>query len=131
MLQPSLVTHGNRHGKLRKTVQEIGGTIQRVNNPLVFIAFLETAFLGEYAVTGKGLAQNINNFLLGLPVNFGDKIITVFCMDGKRIQFAEIADDDVTGATCCTYRNIKRGINGFSCLRILMRGIIPCPSRQE
>ena len=92
-------------------MQEVCGAIQGVNDPLVFIAFLKTAFLGQDAVTGKCLAQGKNDFLFSLPVNLGDEIVPVFCMYGQCVQFSEVTNNDVTGAACGTDGDVEGGIH--------------------
>ena len=63
----------NRDRKLREAMQEIGGAIQRIKDPLVFRVF--TTFFGQNAIFRVGLAQYIDNRLLGFTINVGDEII--------------------------------------------------------
>ena len=61
--------HGDRHSELRKAVQEIGGAVERIDDPDEFAvctaAVALAAFLGENRVIGIVLANGLDDVPLG------------------------------------------------------------------
>ena len=70
-------------------VQIVGGTVQRVDNPFVFCAFVaqHTCFFGQDAVLRVGFLQCADNNVFGLPVHIGDKVVGGFAVhaDGRKV----------------------------------------------
>ena len=91
-------------GEVRDGVQEVGGAVQRVDDPGVGLVgpLDQAALLAKEAVAGAGLGQRFEDHLLGLEVGGGDEI-------GRRLfghlQLAEFAEIAVEAA-----RRLARGV---------------------
>ena len=97
--QPVLVAKTDGDGEMRNTVQEIGGAVQRIDDPLIIVvAVLFAAFLGQNAVVGIGLAQGLNNFLFGLHIRFTDEVVALFGGDAQPFEVIEVTEQDAAGA---------------------------------
>ena len=74
--QNPFALQGDGNGEVRNGVQEIGGAVERVDDPAVGLvgAFDETAFLAEESITWPGLFKLRADHRLGLDVGGGDKV---------------------------------------------------------
>ncbi|MCY1177914.1 hypothetical protein D9M73_182400 [compost metagenome] len=102
---------------MRDATQEVGGAVQRVDDPQVILAFFAAACVqaGFFAVDGVvrvGLAQGIDDFLLCGAIDFGDVILGVFFVDLDGIQALDGAEDQFTGAAGGAQRDIQHGLHG-------------------
>ncbi len=90
----------DRDREVRDAVQEIGGAVERVDNPAVgFVrAFARAAFLAKEPVTGAGLVEIVPQHLLGLAVGGGDEIARPLQRHLKVLDLAEIALERAAGA---------------------------------
>jgi hypothetical protein len=101
--QPVLVAETDGNGEVRNAVQEVGGAVQRIDDPLILVlAVLFAAFLGQNTVVGIGLAQNLDNLLFGLYVRFTDEVVALFGGDGQPF---EVDRSDGAG---CGWRSRRR-----------------------
>ena len=94
------IPHSYRHAKLRKAVDEVGGAVERVDDPgvLVFRAARVLArFLGEDRVVGVRLAHNADDGRFGGLVDLGDEIVGAL---GLHLEAArdDCAIDERSGA---------------------------------
>jgi hypothetical protein len=72
------VRQRDRHRVDREAVQEVGGAVQRVDDPgelAVLGAMLAAGLLGQDAVAGVGLEQRLDDGLLGRLVDLGDEVV--------------------------------------------------------
>ncbi len=60
----------DRHGEMRNAVQEVGGAVERIDDPDIGLvgAFARAAFLADEAVAGPRLGQFLVKRLLGALV---------------------------------------------------------------
>src|SRR5690606_25526741 len=90
MLDATLDAAGDAHGKVRYAAQEVGGAIQRVDDPDDIRAFtltgLEAGLFGVKAVIRVGLAQMIDDGLFCSPVDFADVVVRFLLVDGQDVQ---------------------------------------------
>ena len=72
----ALALERDRDGELRDAVQEIGGAVERIDDPAMGLvgALAHAAFLAEEAVAGPRLGQFGIQRLLGAAVGGGDEI---------------------------------------------------------
>ena len=99
---------GDRDGKLREAVQEIGGPVERIDDPGVFVAALLAAFLGQEAVRGVRLADGRDQDLLGRTVDFADEVIAALFADGQRADAIEASHDDFACAPRGADRDVEQ-----------------------
>src|SRR5690606_9000827 len=82
VLEATTVFACNAHGIVRNAADEVGGAIQRIDDPEVISTFSgalrDPAFLAEDAVIGVRLAQRGHDQLFGGAVDLGDIILRVF-----------------------------------------------------
>ena len=79
---------------MRDAVQEIGGAVERVDDPAVALvaALAGAAFLEQHAVAGPGAAELGLERALGLEVGGRDEIARPLDRDLQLLDLAEIAD---------------------------------------
>ena len=84
---------------MRDAVQEIGGAVERIDDPAVGLvgALAEAAFLAEKAVAGTRLGQLRKQRLLGAAVGGGDEIGRPLERDLQLLDFAEVALERARG----------------------------------
>ena len=94
----------DRDGEMRDPVEEIGGAVQRVDNPAVMLVgtFRRAAFLEQQAVAGTRLGQLVAERPLGAQIRGGDELTRTLDRDLQLLDFAEIADQPA--------RRFQRGI---------------------
>ena len=122
-----LATDGDR--VLRKSVQVVGGTIQRVDDPAVFsIAFDNAGFLGDDTVIGIGLEQILDNSGFGLSIDVTDKIVAGFYFDLQVGYFVDFADDKIPGVMSRSNPAFRPRaiVNGFDMSRSTTSTFIEC-----
>ena len=81
------------NAELRNAVQEIGGAVERIDDPGVRLvgAFAAAAFLADEAVARTRLVEFRVERLLGAAVGGGDEIRRAFERNLQLLDFAEIA----------------------------------------
>ena len=84
---------------MRNAANKVRGAVQRVYHPAVLgiATAREAAFLGKDSVIGKGLVQMVDNVLLGLDIDFGNKIVDALGLHLETIQIVGCAHDKLTG----------------------------------
>src|SRR3569623_1591439 len=93
----ALVAQCDRHRKLRKAVQEIGGAVEWVDHPGILAAALFPALFGEDAMIGMRLADGLDDLLFGAVVDLGHEIVAAFALDLQAVHALERAGDDGAG----------------------------------
>ena len=116
MLKATAVFAGNAHGEMRHAAHEVGGAIERVDDPQVILAlaltFAEAAFLTVDTVVRIGLAQCRDDGLLSRTVYFGDVVLGVLLVDGDGVQALDGTKNQFTGAAGRAQRDIQHGLHG-------------------
>ncbi|MNO64475.1 hypothetical protein D3C76_552030 [compost metagenome] len=116
VLEAATVFAGNADGKVRDATQEVGGAIEGVDDPQVVFAFtaacVQAGFFTEDTMGRIGLAQGIDDALLGRAIDFRDVILGVFFVDLDGIQALDGAEDQFTGAAGGAQRDIQHGLHG-------------------
>src|ERR1022692_5318654 len=89
----------DRDRELRNAVQEIGGAVERIDDPAMRLvgALALASFLAKKAITGPRLAQRGEQRLLGTAVGGRDEIGRAFERDLQLLQLAEIALERARG----------------------------------
>ncbi len=116
VFQAALVLAGDAHREVRDATDEVGGAIQRVDDPDVVGAFAfacqVAGFLTVEAVGGVGLAQDGENGLLGSAIDFGDEVIGAFFVDGDNVQALNRTENQFTGAAGRAQCDVQHGLHG-------------------
>ncbi len=102
----------DRHRKLWKAVQKIGGAVEWVDDPLVLVTVMRAGFLSQYAVLRVGLAQGMDNDVFSLAVDLGDEVVTVLAGDRQGVQTVDVTDNQIARGTSGTRGNIEHGMHG-------------------
>ncbi|MNE09261.1 hypothetical protein D3C80_1019330 [compost metagenome] len=116
VLDAAAVLAGDADGEVRQAVDEVGGAVQRIDDPQVVGAVAgaldQAAFLGEDAVVRVGLLQHIDDRLLGGAVNLGHVVLGVLLVDRDCIQAFDRAEDEFAGTAGRAQRDIQHGLHG-------------------
>src|SRR6185503_3774191 len=85
----------DRDGEMRNSVEEIGRSIERVDDParLCWIALDRSTFLQQHAPIGPRIAKLLDNRLLGAFVGHGDEVRRPLAADLKLLDLAEVAPE--------------------------------------
>ena len=96
----ALALQADRNRELRDAVQEVGGAVERIDDPGValVVAFADAALFADEAVTRPRLGEVGVQHLLGAPVGHGDEIGGAFQRDLEILDLAEIALEAAAGA---------------------------------
>ena len=115
VLNAALYAAGDADGKVRYTANEVGGAVQRVDDPDSVGAFamarLEAAFLGLNAVVGIGLAQLADNGLLGGAIHFRHIIARVLFVHGEHIKAFHGTVNELSCAARGTQGDVQHGLH--------------------
>ena len=113
---------GNGYGEVGYTPQEVGGPIQRVDDPAVLGVRIATAatFLAQKRVLRVSLAQVVDNFLLRRPVYFGNKVIGALGLHLDQVELVRGAGDNVTSLARCAQGGMAHGFH--ECSRVDLNG---------
>ena len=73
--EPSTMLVGNRHAEVRKGVREVGGAVERIDNPSMRAPpRVRPALFGEDRTVRKGAVERPDGRLFGLLVGLGNEI---------------------------------------------------------
>jgi hypothetical protein len=103
---------GDRHGEHREAVQEVGGTIERVDDPERIVRAARAAFLGEECMLRIVAADGGDDFLLGRVVHLGDEVVAPLGSNGQRLQAVQAADDDLAGTARGAHGDVEKRRHG-------------------
>ena len=101
----------DRHGEVRNAVQEVGGAVERIDDPDIGLvgAFARAAFLADEAVAGAGLGQFVIERLFGALVGEGDEVCRTFQRNLQILDLAEIALQVAAGAARGFHHDVEKG----------------------
>ena len=87
-------------GEMRDAVQEIGGAVERIDDPAVGLvgAVADAAFLAEEAVIRPRLGKFLAHDFLGAAVGGGDEVARPLDRDLEVLDLAEVALEAAAGA---------------------------------
>ena len=100
VLEPAAMLDGDRDGEHRKAVQEIGGAVERIDDPHELVAAAAAGLLAQEAMVGMHAPHRLDDVPLGHVVDFGDEIVPALGLHVEAGHAVEVADDDVAGAAC-------------------------------
>jgi hypothetical protein len=110
----SAVLNRDRDAILRKTVDEIGGAVERVDDPAVLgIRHRKIpGLLAQHRVVGVGLAQDLDDRCFRGAVDLGDEVVLALGADLQRTSVQRRAIDDAAGAARRLDRRVEQGMHG-------------------
>jgi hypothetical protein len=74
-VEPAATLVGDRHAALRKAMREVGGAVERIDNPsMLALPRVGTALFGEDRVVQEGAAERPDDRLFGFLVGLGNEI---------------------------------------------------------
>ena len=124
----------NRDGEVRDAVQEIGGAIERIDDPRMRLvgAFAAAAFLTEKAVARPCLHQLCVEGFFGATVGGRHEIGRALQRDLQFFQFAEVAFDRARGLARGGDHDIEQGgmLHG-ACGLPVKAGVVKAAARPQ
>ena len=110
----ALALQSQRNGEDRNAVQEIGGAIERIDDPAMGAsrAVGGAGFLGQEAIARPRLGEFLDQRLLGLPVGGGDEIARPLDRHLKVLDLAEIARQRTAGLHDGGDHDVEKGRAG-------------------
>jgi hypothetical protein len=94
------VLQADRHRELREAVNEIGGAVQRIDDPQVIdVAFgpARARLLGQDRVVRIRCRQHRDDGLLGRPIDLGDEVAAALARHSNQVQVQAGPVDDGAG----------------------------------
>ena len=88
-------------------MQEIGGAIERVDNPDGVGFALYATFFGENRVIGIVFQDAIDDGLLGRQIGFTDEIVAAFLLDPELFKINHLLDECAASTSCRHHRYIE------------------------
>ena len=88
-------------------MHEVGGAVERVDDPDDFVVAGGAAFLGEDGVVGVQPADGLDDVGFGGLVDLGDEVVAALALDLDGFEARDGADDDVAGAARGFDRDIE------------------------
>src|ERR1700693_1145963 len=111
-LEPTALLDRNRDCEHREAVQEVGGAIERIDDPDDLAVAAATAFLGQERMRGIEFADDRDDLALGGLVDLADVVVAALGGDLETLQSYQAADDDLAGTACGAYRDIEQRMHG-------------------
>src|SRR5581483_8246550 len=121
----------NRDGEDRDAVQEVGGAVERIDDPAMGAvgAFDLAALLHEEAVAGTSAGEFLVQDLLGAVIRGADEVRGTFQRDLKLLDLAEVAREAPSGLAGGGKHHVhqRRGGHGraFISSGTVMPGLVP------
>ncbi len=108
---PEVAADGD--GVVGNARDEVGGAIQRVDNPQVLAVRVAdiAGFLPQDTVVGVSLVEVVDNLLLGFVVHIGDEIVAALLVDVDQIHAFRRAYDLLAGTARRTQGDIHHGFH--------------------
>ena len=102
---------GDRYREHREAVHEVGGAVQRVDDPDGVAAAAGAALLGEEGVVGVGRADVLDDRALGGAVDLGDEVVAALGGDVQAVEPDQAADDDFARAAGGADGDVEEGVH--------------------
>ena len=106
-----LALQADRDRKLRDAVQEVGGAVERIDDPGVALvgAFAAAAFLADEAVARPRLGEVLVQHFLGALVGLGDEVRRPLQRHLQMLDLAEVALEAAAGAARGFHHDVDKG----------------------
>jgi len=93
--------------KLGESMQKIGRSAERIDNPDIIVAGVQTTLLGKNGVTGECLADHLDDRLFSHRIDFAGKIISAFLIDMKGSHTIDGANNLIARTSSSAHGNIE------------------------
>ena len=107
----ALALQADRDRELRDAVQEVGGAVERIDDPGVALvgAFAAAAFLADEAVARPRLGEVLVQHFLGALVGLGDEVRRPLQRHLQMLDLAEVALEAAAGAARGFHHDVDKG----------------------
>ena len=110
----SLLREGDRHAVLRESVQEVGGAVERIDDPDVLgvgIVAFGRALFREDRMVRVGVEQRVDDRAFRRAVDLAHEVLRPLRRDGQPVEVAGAAADHVAGTARGFHRDGERGVH--------------------
>jgi hypothetical protein len=94
-------------GEGREPVHEVGGAIERIDDPDHIAVARGAAFLGQEGVVRVEPADGLDDVGLGRAIDLGDVVVATLRMDLDGFESGNGTDDDVAGTARGAHRDVQ------------------------
>ena len=112
VFQPALDLAGDRDGKDREAVQEVGRAIQRIDDPYRVAVTARATFLGKEGMARVVALDDADDLCFGGLVDLGDEVVAALGRDLQGFHAVQAADDDFAGAAGGAHGNVEKRLHG-------------------
>ncbi len=101
---------------MRETFNEVGGAIQRIDNPLNILlgACVFTAFFGDDGVLRVGLANGVDNNALCAFIHVRYKVVAAFLAGLYGVRGFVVFGDIISGLARSTHGDVEHRMHQVS-----------------
>ena len=99
--------YAHRHAKLRKTVQEVGRAVERIDNPDRVGFTTRAGLFGEDGVVGVVVVNDLDDRGFGGTVDLADEIVVSFLLDLELVELVVMPDQYGAATACCHHGHIQ------------------------
>src|SRR3984957_1331347 len=117
-LEFAALLYRDRYREHREAVQEVGGAVERIDDPDGIVVAAAAAFLGQDRVLGIVLVNNVDDVALSGAVDFADVVVATLGGDLQALQPYQAADDHLAGAARGAHGDIEQWVHGGQSRRI-------------
>ncbi len=93
-------------------MQEISGSVERVDHPGVVRLAVLAAFLRKDRMIGIVFKDCVDDGPFRMPINFTDVIVAALLLNFDFVQFWQAANNGVAAAVSCHHGNIQQCVHG-------------------
>src|SRR3989338_3199726 len=111
LLEPALVLQTDGYRKLGVAVKEVGGAVERVDDPEVIITWMLAGFFRKNAVVRIGRAHGPDDFGLGHAVDLAHQVVTPLGFDRQTVEPVEMAHNNAAGAARSADRCVEHRVH--------------------
>ena len=113
-------------------MQEIGGAVERIDDPDELTVTAAARFLAEYGMLRMAPADRCDNVRFGFAVDVRHEIVAAFGIDFDRIETRQAAHDQITGAPGGAHSDIEQWLHKvaveYQSMTALVRIVLIDPS---
>jgi hypothetical protein len=107
-------------------VDEVGGAVQRIDDPdevAALLAMLLAGLFGQDAVVGVGGEERLDDGGFAGVVDLGDEVVDLLLRHTDRLDVERGAVDDGAGGACGLDGHVEHGMESRAC-RGQVRGVL-------
>ena len=93
-------------------MQEVGGAVERIDDPDRVVLAAAAALLGEDRVLGIVLVDDVDDLALGGAIDLADVVVAALGGDLQALEPHQAAHDDLAGAARGAHGNVEQWMHG-------------------